>query len=94
MASGPNGQRPPARGSAHPVRSPTAREARQGWAALIKPVYEADPLRCPQCGAQLKILAFIKRHQTDVIETILPPCGLWDEPSARAPRKPEIPIKG
>jgi hypothetical protein len=53
-----------AAGSGIPTRSPTAREARRGWAALIKQVYELDPLRCPKCGAEMKIIAFIERHQT------------------------------
>ena len=78
-------QPPAAAGTGIPARSPTAREARQGWAALIKQVYEADPLCCPRCGAELKIIAFIERHQTDVIEKILRHCGLWEEQPARGP---------
>jgi len=35
-------------------RSPTAREARKGWAALLKQVYEAQPLSCPKCGSEMK----------------------------------------
>ena len=86
----PRGQRaqrqpPPAAGTGIPVRSPTAREARKGWAALIKQVYEANPLCCPRCGAELKIIAFMERHQTDVIEKIFRHCGLWEEQPARGP---------
>ena len=29
------------------------------WARLIRRVYEVDPLLCPFCGAEMKILAFI-----------------------------------
>ena len=29
------------------------------WARLIRRVYEVDPLLCPLCGAEMKILAFI-----------------------------------
>ena len=43
------------------------REARKGWATLIRQVYEANSLRCTRCGAELKIITFIERHQTDVI---------------------------
>ena len=68
-----------------PARSPTAREARKGWAALIKQVYEADPLCCPKCGSAMRIIAFIERHQTEVIEKILRHCGLWEESPARSP---------
>ena len=57
-----------------------------GWAALIKRVYEVDPLLCPKCGGSMKIVAFIeKRDQADVIERILKHCGLWDRPASRAP---------
>jgi hypothetical protein len=60
------------------------------WAMLIKRVYEVDPLACPCCGGQMKIVSFIERCQADVIERILRHCGLWEGPlrtlaSARAP---------
>jgi len=59
---------------------------RMRWAALIKRVYEVDPLRCPNCGGEMKIIAFIeKRDQPDVVEKILKHCGLWDRPASRAP---------
>ena len=80
-------------GTAAPPRPPTAREARKGWAALIKQVYEADPLCCPRCGAELKIIAFIERHQTEVIEKILRHCGLWEEAAARAPPQREVAVE-
>ena len=28
------------------------------WAALIKMVYEVDPLICPKCGGTMKIISF------------------------------------
>jgi hypothetical protein len=31
------------------------------WAMLIKRVYEVDPLECPCCGGQMKIVSFIER---------------------------------
>jgi hypothetical protein len=89
-------QPPASAATAAPPRSPTAREARKGWAALIKQVYEADPLCCPKCGSAMKIIAFIERHQTEVtclrrsrrgrqVEKILRHCGLWEESPARSP---------
>jgi hypothetical protein len=33
----------------------------------------------------MKIIAFIERHQTEVIEKILRHCGLWEESPARGP---------
>ena len=76
------------------ARSPTAREARKGWAALIKQVYETDPLACPKCGSPMRIIAFIERRQTDVIEKILRHCGLWEESSARGPPAMAGPVEG
>ena len=60
------------------------------WAMLIQRVYEVDPLECPCCGGQMKIVSFIERRQADVIERILRHRGLWEGPlrtnaSARAP---------
>jgi len=57
---------------------------------LIKRVYEVDPLSCPKCGGQMKIISFIERDRGDVIERILRHCGLWQGPirtlaTARAP---------
>ena len=52
---------------------------------MIKQVYEADPLCCPKCGSEMKIISFIERRQTDVIEKILRHCGLWEESPARGP---------
>jgi len=41
-------QPPTPEGSAAPPRTPSAREARKRWAALIKQVCETDPLTCPK----------------------------------------------
>jgi hypothetical protein len=51
----------------------------------IKRVFEFDPLACPECGGQLKVVAFIEPPQGDVIEKILRHCGLWCLASHRAP---------
>ena len=48
-------------------------------------MYEIDPLVCPKCFGQMKIIAFIERDQTEVIEKILRHCGLWERVPARAP---------
>ena len=67
------------------VPAPSAKQARKVWAALIKQVYEVDPLVFPECSDQMKIIRFIERHQTEVIERILRHCGLWEEAPARYP---------
>ena len=32
----------------------------KGWAEMIRKVYELDPLLCPSCGGQMKIISFIE----------------------------------
>jgi hypothetical protein len=29
------------------------------WAEMIRKVYEVDPLLCPQCGGQMRVIAFL-----------------------------------
>jgi len=36
----------------------------------------------------MRIIAFIERRQTEVIEKILRHCGLWEESPARGPPVP------
>ncbi len=31
----------------------------KGWAEMIHKVYEVDPLVCPRCGGQMKVIAFL-----------------------------------
>lgn len=61
------------------------------WAALIKCVYEVDPLKCPKCGGTMKIISFIERHLYDVIEKILRHCNLWKEEPPRPPPTEVVP---
>jgi len=39
------------------------------WAEMIRKVYELDPLICPSCGDQMKIISFIEDHK--VIDRII-----------------------
>ena len=64
---------------------PTCSRASQTWAMLIKRVYEVDPLACPKCGGQMKVIAFLEPPQGEVIEKILRHCGLWHASAPRAP---------
>jgi hypothetical protein len=45
------------------------RARRRAWARLIRRVYEVDPLECPRCGGQMKIISVILEHR--VITRIL-----------------------
>jgi len=31
----------------------------KGWAAMIRKVYEVDPMLCPKCGGRMKVIAFL-----------------------------------
>jgi hypothetical protein len=76
--------------------TPFRKKCRITWAALIKAVYEVDPLKCPSCGGAMKIVGFIEKRQTDAIQKILRHCGLWKNVQPRPPplpshsREPEV----
>jgi hypothetical protein len=42
---------------------------RHGWAAMIRKVYEVDPLLCPKCGGEMKVIAFLTDF--DVVDRII-----------------------
>jgi hypothetical protein len=69
-----------------------AKKRRMTWAALIKSVYEVDPLQCPNCGGKMKIISFIEKWQADVIEKILRHCEMWKETVQRPPPKKELTV--
>ena len=46
--------------SGDPGPAPARSRSSQTWAMLIKRVYEVDPLACPRCGGQMKVIAFIE----------------------------------
>lgn len=43
------------------------------WRELIKKVWEVDPLTCPQCGSEMRIISLIQ--DPDVIRRILEHLG-------------------
>ena len=62
------------------------------WAALIKCVYEVDPLECPKCGEEMRIISFIEaKTQADVIKRILKHCELWKDEIPRSPPQKAVP---
>jgi hypothetical protein len=63
------------------------KKRRMTWAALIKSVYEVDPLECPTCGGRIPPsgISFIEKCQPVVIEKILRHCGMWKETAQRPP---------
>jgi len=36
----------------------------RGWAGMIRKVYEVDPLCCPSCGGQMRVISFIEEPKT------------------------------
>ncbi len=72
---------------AHQITEPDTdlrRSARAAWAKLIYRVYEVDPLTCPKCDHEMRVIALI--HDPSVVQRILEHLGLWDpEPVARDP---------
>ena len=41
---------------------PALRALRRRWAELLRRIFEVDPLRCPRCGKQVRIVAFMTPH--------------------------------
>ena len=67
-AAPPDGRHVPSASAARD-QSHDARALRRSWAQLIKRVYEVDPLVCPSCGSEMKVVAFIIDHA--VVDKIL-----------------------
>jgi hypothetical protein len=66
----------------------SSKESRKNWARLIQKVYEVDPLTCPNCQGQMRIISFIE--DPEVIKKILEHLRLWlvkrrPQPKANAP---------
>lgn len=61
-----------------PRRIPSA-----DWRECIKKIWEVDPLECPNCRTEMKIISFITDRQ--VIQKILSHLHLWESRPARSP---------
>ena len=62
----------------------SSKEYRKNWARLIQKIYEVDPLTCPKCSGEMKVISVIEDE--DVMKKILKHLGLWDR-KARPPPK-------
>lgn len=49
---------------------------RENWARLIQKIYQVDPLLCPKCQGEMRIISFIEYDQ--LIRKILTHLGLWE----------------
>jgi hypothetical protein len=72
---------------------PKPRRASSSWARLIHKVYSADPLCCPHCGAEMRLVAFVTEPRS--IRRFLQHTGLSppeDEPSPSVPERRYVPV--
>ncbi len=75
-----------------PVAEPVPlalREARRRWAEFLRQLFEVDPLRCPGCGAAMRIVAFIT--QRAVIDRILDHLRRARDSARGPPKRPPRP---
>ena len=61
------------------------------WRACIKKVWEVDPLICPKCAGEMRIIIFICEHQ--VIRKILVHLKIYEEKRQRAPPTKKTALK-
>lgn len=62
------------------------------WRECIRKVWEIDPLECPKCDGETKIVRFIDKPS--VIRHILEHLGLWREEMPKGLSPPEETISG
>ncbi len=62
------------------------------WRELIKKIWEVDPLSCPRCGCEMKIISLI--HEPDVIARILRHLALWKQDPEPREGKIKAPADG
>ena len=92
------GDEPPQAGNANEVTVldvsdyQPARIPAKTWRDLIKKIWEVDPLTCPRCGHDMKIISLI--HEPAVIERILRHLGLWKQQTAPSGRRATAPEHG
>ncbi len=61
------------------------------WRECIKKIWEVDPLECPKCHGEMKIISFIT--EKPVIQKILEHLGLWRETKRGPPNKASPPAE-
>ena len=60
------------------------------WRELIKKIYEVDPLACPCCQSEMRIISFIDEYL--IVKKILEHLDLWREKQPRAPPEKVVEI--
>jgi hypothetical protein len=64
----------------------SSKGSRKNWARLVRKIYSVDPLVCPKCTGQMRIIAFIENQET--VKKILTHLGLYMVHSRPPPRAP------
>ena len=54
----------------------TSKQFRRRWAMLIQKIYEVDPLCCPNCRKQMRIISILEA--APIVRKILEHLDLWD----------------
>ena len=62
--------------------TPDKKSCSKKWASLIKKIYEVDPLECPVCQHEMRIIALIEEPK--LVKKILKHLNLW-QPQAHGP---------
>jgi hypothetical protein len=62
------------------------------WRELIKKIWEVDPLSCPRCSHEMKIISLI--HDPKLIERILRHLGLWRQHPHPHEENTKAPVDG
>ena len=65
---------------------PPAKLPARKWRDLIRQAWHSDPLQCPVCQKQMRLIAVI--DDSKVIEKILRHLNLWCGPATFAPARP------
>jgi hypothetical protein len=71
--------------------SMSRKSCNKAWAALIRKIYEVDPLTCSKCGGTMRIIAFI--HDPEPVRAILEHLKLWEYPRRAPPKKAPLPVQ-
>jgi hypothetical protein len=67
---------------------PLSKELKKRWSYFIRKVYETDPLCCPKCQGEMRIISFI--DHPEVIKKILQRLSLSEESQAPPESEPSI----
>ena len=57
----------------------------RSWARLIRKIYDVEPLICPRCGGDMRIIAFIEDYK--VVKKILDYLKVYEFKKKRPPPK-------